>query len=391
MKGKKILALLMTAALCVSMFTGCGNSETKNNNSNVTEKESEAESEAVENSEKDPVEVNESEIMKTITDGYYSYAFTVEGYGQKEYFFHFYKEQPLLGNVFYAGFASNQITFSGTYTVDEVECEYACFAGRDFGEIQTGTAPYTVTFYDWDGNVMDSCAFDGEILYNDMTTITGVGGGETFYNHDTDGENSPLYEVYQAEAGQEVWSFVAMDSEVSTITIFHNGRYLDMVNMMIEGTWSAEESNGGILFNLTPDFESDAPATLQMTGNKVSATYTSEGTETKMINTASGASDAVMTMSGTTSNEEAGEDAEVKGELYDDGTCSLTVSVYGQDLEIDTGVYSMGDDGYTVTFQFNNAGELVSYLGENGAFLDYAQAGTQVGDITTTLSITRVE
>lgn len=366
--NKKLSALLLSAALGVSVLGGYS-----------------------------VVSAEEASPMEKITEGYYSYSYEVEGLGEFPYYFHFYEEQPVLGSVFYAGFAMNQITFTGTYTVEEKEFEYACFATREDSMVEgavppTGTAPYTITFYDWDGNEMDSCGFDGDVLYQDMDVITGIGGGPNYYYHDTEPETSKLADFYEAEVGVTYLEFVAAEEETSTIALYHNGTYLDLVNMLVEGTWAMEESEEGLVYKLTPYTESDVPATLIVTVDKAAATYTLDGGDSlDMINTAQSGPKAMMTLAGEAPIPGQEINAELVGSLYEDGTCTLIAAAFGQEIPLDAGTYSVAEDGYTVTFQFDAAGELVSELGEAGAQLHYVQAGTNLGDVDTTLVIAMAE
>ncbi len=366
---KRLSALLLSAALATSVFAGYS-----------------------------VVNAEEADPMAKITEGYYSYAYDVEGIGTFPYYFHFYEEQPVLGSVFYAGFAMNQITFAGTYTVEEKEFEYACFATREEAEVEgavppTGTAPYTITFYDWDGNEMDSCGFDGDILYQDMDVVSGIGAGPAYYHHDTEGEASKLAEFYEAEVGMTYFEFMAVEEETSTIALYHNGTYLDLVNLLVEGTWTMEESEEGLVYRLTPETESDIPATLTVAADKMTATYALDGEEgIAMINTAEAGPKAAMTLAGTAPIP--GQDdvsADLVGTLYEDGTCTLIATAFGQEIPLDAGTYSVAEDGYTITFQFDAAGEIVSTLGEAGVEIHYVQAGTALSDVDTTLVVTLAE
>ena len=58
-------------------------------------------------------------------------------------------------------------------------------------------------------------------------------------------------------------------------------------------------------------------------------------------------------------------------------------------MELDKGTYTMGEDGFTITFQFEKAGEVVSTLEtESGQVsIQYVQAGTNLGDIDTVLNV----
>lgn len=397
MKGKKFLALLMSCALCLTALAGCGSeSGQKESTQQVSAPvESTQESSSQEPAETVSAPAETDDPLEKITQGYYTYSYPVEGLGDFGYFFHFYEEAPVIGSVFYAGFALNQINFTGTYTVEEKEFEYACFADRDSASVEgaeapKGTAPYTITFYDWDGNVMDSCGFDGDILYNDMEVITGIGGGPVYYNHDTDGEASKYKDLYQGEVGMAYMDFVAKDNTTSTVTLYHNGTYLDLVDMMVEGTWVMAESADGYEYTLTPDSDSDTAAVLAVAADGRSAVYTPDGgAAVDMISVADAGPKVFVTMTGTVPIPGQEVEADVNALLYDDGTCTVAASAFGQEMELDKGTYTMGEDGFTITFQFEKAGEVVSTLeAESGQVsIQYVQAGTNLGDIDTVLNV----
>ncbi|MDL2301409.1 hypothetical protein LJC58_03540 [Lachnospiraceae bacterium OttesenSCG-928-D06] len=402
MKARKILALFMSTALCLSMLTGCSSNKAVEDSAGSVEESSVSVEEKTEETE-ETLETEEEtnkvalseDPLEMITQGYYIYAYPVEGLGDFPYFFHFYEEAPVLGSVFYAGFAMNQINFTGTYTVEEAEFEYACFATREDSEKEgaepeIGTAPYTITFYDWEGNVMDRCGFDGEILYNDMEVITGVGGGPNFYTLDTEGESSKYYEFYEAEVGMAYLDFVAEEEVTSTLTLYHNGTYMDLVDMMVEGTWEMSTTEEGYEYVLTPASESDTPATLMVSEDSGAAIYTPDGKEgINMMNASDAGPGVFQKMAGETPIPGQEINADVELLLFSDGTCTLTASAFGQEMPLDAGTYSMGEDGFTITFTFDCAGEVVSVLeAETGQVsIQYVQEGTTLGDVDIMLAI----
>lgn len=394
MKGSKILALFMSLMLCVSFLYGCSKKENEQNNNENTAgptKEVEKEATITPAAELSKEPVSDSPLDK-ITNGYYIYAYPVEGIGDFTYFFHFYEEAPVIGSVFYAGFALNQINFTGTYKVEEKEFEYACFATREEANIEgaeppVGTAPYTITFYDWEGNELDSCGFDGDVLYNDMTVITGIGGSPCSYNHDTEGEASKYYDHYQGEVGMAYLDFVA-DDKSSTLTLYHNGKYMDLVNMMVEGTWTMAETADGYAYTLKPDSDMDTPAVLTVAADKLSADYKPEGGEAiAMMNTSETGPKVFLTMKGEIPIGDS--NADLIAAMFDDGTCTVIAAAYGQEMLVDAGAYAIGSDGYTITFQFDNAGEIISTLDAEtkAVSIQYIQAGSMLGDIDTILTV----
>lgn len=395
MKKKRFLALLTSAVLCASVLSGCGGDEPSSGSaesSEETAQESTEESEGMEeSSEEAPEEAHSTDPLEMIHEGYYSWTYPVDGMDDMCAFFHFYEEQPVLGSVFYAGFAWNQITYAGTYTVEEKECPYSvCFTREDQtaepAAYTEGTAPYTVTFYDFQGNELGACGYDGEFLYND-SAVDGTGGGQARYVHDVDAASASM-ETYEGELGIAYLDFVAEEVATSTLTLYHNGRYMDMVDMMVEGTWSMAEGAEGYEYTLKPDSDSDAGAVVAVSADQSTAVYTAEGGEgVAMINTADSGPKAAMEMKGTTPIPGQEVEADVIGRLYEDGNVTVVASAFGSEFDLDEGTWSMGEDGYTITFQFRNAGELVSEVGEAGATLHYVAASEVLGDVDTELVI----
>lgn len=305
-------------------------------------------------------------------------------------FFHFYEEQPVLGSVFYAGFAWNQITYAGTYTVEEKECPYSVCLTRedqtaDPAVYTEGTAPYTVTFYDFQGNELGACGYDGEYLYND-SAVDGS-GGKARYAHDVDGV-SKYMGTYESEVGIAYLDFVAEEEVTSTLTLYHNGRYLDMVDMLVEGNWTMAEGADGYEYTLTPDSSSDTAAVIAVSADESTGVYTAEGGEgIAMVNTKNSGPKAAQEMKGTTPIPGQEVEADVIGKLYDDGSVTVAASAFGTELPLDEGTWSMGEDGYTITFQFKEAGELVSGMSEAGAVLQYVVSSQMLGEVDTELVI----
>lgn len=403
MKNRKMLTLLTSTALCLTLAIGCGQSEQptggsapQESSSAVQEDSAPQESSAAGESVADetPQAGQSTDPVEMITEGYYSYTYPVDGMDDMCAFFHFYEEQPVLGSVFYAGYAWNQITYVGTYQVEEKESSYSCIANRadqqaEPKKMTEGTAPYTVTFYGFDGTELGACGFDGEILYND-SAIAGTGAEQCMFYHDVDAA-SPHMATYEGETGVAYLDFVAEDP-TSTLTFYHNGRYMDLVSMMVEGSWTMAEGAGGYEYTLTPDSDSDTGAVVAVASDEQTCTYTPEdGEAVSMTNVRVSGPAETMTMTGTTPIPGQETQADIKGSLYDDGTVRVVASAFGSEIELDAGTWSMGDDGYTVTFQFDNAGELVSSLGGSGAALQYVAASEMLGDIDAELVIAIAE
>jgi hypothetical protein len=353
---KKFLALVMALTLCLTAVSFASAEDT------------------------DPADV--------LTDGVWSYSFPVEGMGDFVYYFHFYKDVPGYGGVFYAGFALNQLNFAGTWTVDATEREYTVYMNHGDQETVTATAPYTITFYDWNGNVLDACAFDGEKIYNDMETVYGMYSSPCVYEHVTDVENSKFASTYAEEKDMTILSFVAEDP-TCTMTIYHTGRYMDLVGMMVEGNWSmTENEDGSRVYTLTPDLEEDVPAVLTISADGATAHYVNnDGEEMDMTSTTGGPA-VSYAFNGSYSFME-GVEAAMTLNLYDDNTCEVSVDVFGTVATLDTGAWSMADDGYTFNFTLVKAGEVSSELNSETyqPELHYVQTGTDIGDIDTVLTL----
>lgn len=326
---------------------------------------------------------------------YYSYGFSAEGYGDFVFYFHFYENDPVLGSVFYAGLSNNRINFAGLYTVEEAPYEYACYTDRDTvvnnGDKTTGTAPYTIHFLDWNGEEFDKCGWDGEVLYNDCQVITGSGSGPMLYHLDNEGK---YQQKYDEEAGQSYVSFVAVDDPTCTVGLNHNKTYTDMMVYFIDGSWAISDGeNGTKVYTLTPFDDTEDTVTLTVAADQKTAVYTdAAGEETQMVNATAQGPKAAYVGEGTFHVEAYNADAAVTVTLYDDETCVLVAALYGNSAAIDQGTYTMNAD-HSITFQFENAGEIVAKLDMSvlTVVLNYANAETPLGAMEVALPIGRAE
>lgn len=389
---KKVLTIILTVSLAMLAFMACGkknSEETDKTNVDVVE-DNEEKKEADDAQVEAPAS---TDPLDMITEGYYTYSYFAEGYGDYTYYFHFYEEAPVIGAVFYAGFANNGMTFAGTYTVEQKDYEYELYKNRDdivnAAETQKGTAPYTVTFYDWDGNLIDSCGFDGDILYNDMENIYAMGSGPVLYNHDTEGEASKYASTYAEEAGVAYLDFVADEDSTATLTLFHNMTYVDLVNMMIEGTWSmAANGEGGYDYTLTPYDATDTGAVLSVAADKKTAIYTPDGgTSMAMTNVLLSGAQVAYVFEGVQHIAAYNTDANLTLKLYDDNTCELEVEMFGSAGVMDTGTYEV--NGYTINLKLDKAGEIQSELDAETqtVTVHYVASGTDAGDLDSVLTL----
>ncbi|MDE7352558.1 MAG: hypothetical protein K2O06_05855 [Acetatifactor sp.] len=361
---KKILAIFLAIVMPLAMLTACGDpgdSEESKNSSGTEQSGDTANEDGGISSE-----VNHpTDPLEMITDGFYSYGYSAEGYGDFTYFFHFYEEDPVLGSVYYAGLLNNGVQFAGLYSVEEKECAYECYPDRDEavkdgGTMQTGTAPYTVYFYDWQGNLVDQCAYDGEILYNDLEAISAMASGPVLYHHDIAGEASSFAGTYEGEIGVPYLAFVGVEDELATLSLSHNRTYVDLVDTIIEGTWEiSDNADGGYDYTLVTNAGVE-DAVISVSADTKTAVYTkADGSLTlNMVNSIPDVVEEAGRYTGTSATS-YGVDAVITLITYVDNTARMTIEIYGNEGELDSGTYTVGEDG-TITFQFDNAGEVQS-------------------------------
>ncbi len=330
-----------------------------------------------------------------LAGSYFTYAFTAEGYGDYVYYFHFYEEVPVLGSVFYAGFGNNQMNFAGTYTVEEKEYAYTCHPDRTAatsGVYEEGVAPYTITFYDWTGAVLDSCGYDGSKLYNAMTVISGSGSGPLIYHRDEDPANSKYLTSYEDEVGVNYLSFISPEDETCTVQLSHNGTYVDLMSYIIEGKWEMiAREDGGYDYALTPDDATEKPASISVSTDRMTAVYTDgEGIETELVNMEAGAAALVYVGTGVQPFEAYATEATFVLNMFDDGTCALIMTLFGSEGDLDVGTYTMNED-HSISFEFDKAGDLTAVLNMEtfASELTYVLAHDQLGEINVLLTLGR--
>lgn len=335
----------MATALAASLFAGCGSTASDTDTESGTQDATQAEA------TEDPTE--------KIVDSIYYFSYPVEGMDDMVQFFHFYGDDLGIGSVFYASYAWNQVTFSGTYTVEEADFDYKVGTEKNDDETAniTGTAPYTITFYDWDGSELDQCGYDGEYLYNTTTAINtdpATGGGQ-FRMAYADQEAHDKYDsvAFDGEIGIAYKSFADPTDDSAYVNLFTNGTYEDMAITYVTGTWETDGSDG---YTLTPDSSSDNGATIKVTDDGV--TYTSDdGTEIAMEEQKS----ASLFFAFEGPINVAGMDAVMSIKTYDDNTCVLSASLGDMSVDLDQGTYEFADNTFTFTFDTN--GEMVSEFG----------------------------
>jgi hypothetical protein len=330
--------------------------------------------------------------VPNVANTYFSYGYDAGGLWM-DYFFHLYDEIPGLGKVFYAGFCLNQITFTGTYEIMAEEKEYACWpdraaveAAEEGAAAPTGKAPYTIVFYDFNGNEMDRCAMDETHIYNDMANITGTGGNNSTFNLDTDIENSKFADTYGKEQAVSLLNLINPDDDTGTLDIKINGKYDDLVVAFVEGTWTLSED--GKVYTLTSTSSEGEGATVTLNDDGT-YTYVAEADGEEVILNAIKAASVAYTFKSTIAVPGMeGVEADLICRLMDDGTVTLAAEMGGFALDVDKGTYEIDMTTYTITFHFEAAGDAATYFTETGMAVDYKVADVQpFGAIEKTLTM----
>ena len=383
MKKRKLMALFCSAALAVSMLAGCGSDTGNADAGNDAQNEEEQQGEdAGGNDPANPA-------------GYYQYTYEVEGLGTWVNYIHLYEESSI-GQVFYAGYASNQVTVAGTYEVTEAESDYSVFMTREDQEadkLTDGSADYTITFKGFDGSDLGSCAYDGEYIYNDTTGVSGTGAENVAFQRDPEGMDSKYGQAdsgYQGEAGVPYLSAVNPADETCTIALNHNGTYTDLMDILVEGTW--EMSEDGKTFTLTPEDEGDTGATVVLSDDGATATYTPDGGEAVTVNIDT-SKEVTYLFSAVIPADQNATGAEVTCSMncYSDKSCEVVISAFGTDMSLDQGTYEVSADG-SASFHMNTAGDLTTAPDESGMpAVTVSYTGTPIGDVNASLAFTQVE
>ena len=300
-----------------------------------------------------------AEDVPNLANSYYSYGYDV-GTMFMNYYIHFYDEIPGLGKVFHAGMCMDQICFDGTYEVLAEERAYNVALDRpasEAGNLTEGTAPYTIVFYDFDGNELDRCAMDAEHIYNDMTAITGVGGGNCALILDTDPENSKFASQYAAEPAVAFLSLVSPDDDTATLDLKVNGKYDDLVVLFVEGTYAMNADQ--TVITLTPDSDSDPGATVTKNEDG-SYTYVSTDGDEVILAEVKGLEVSYAFKGQIPVPGMDGTNADFICNLYSDNTVQLYADFMGNKMDVDKGTYEIDMTTYSFVIHFENAGDLTT-------------------------------
>ena len=354
---KKYLAILLALVLCISMLAACTPQPTEP--AGTTPKPTE------------PQPTEPADPIEALPGSIYYYGKAVEGLGNLIQFYHFYPDDLGIGAVFYAGYAWNQIYFSGTYTVAEEPIEYTITVDGE-GNTETGTAPYTITLYGWDGAELDKIGYDGEHVYNiavNTNSDPAAGGGKVKQDKATAEVIEANPDTFAGEKGIPYMNFVNPEDASATLQLNTNGTYSDLVFFAVDGKW-AKTAEGE--YTLTPADPTNDGAVVKLQEDG-SYKYTSTSGSEVILQEVKEAA-VSYTFAGKTPFRDT--EADVVITCLDDGTCTVTIAAFGMQMPIDQGTWS-ADAAFTFTFQFESAGQIVSeYGGETGVQVTYANENT---------------
>ncbi len=367
---KKLLAVLLAAVMVLSL-AACSN---PGKESEGTTKPAETEATTPAATEPETKSSESDDPEENLTIGRWEHHFEAEGYGTRFNYFHFYPEVPVLGKVFFASFSNNGMTFAGTYTVTKESMDWAAYPDRqtklddtssDNSGKSKGTADYTVSFFDFNGNSLGKLPYDGKTLYNtfaDGEPMAAQGATDIFYLHDGAMDNT----FYDGELGQPFLSYVGDEDKTSTLQINHDGTYADLVFAMVEGTYTvANASDGGLEITLTPNDKTDTGAVVTTSADRKTCTYKQDGGDEIKMHDANDeavepSDDPAVEVYNVKSTVNLGVDVEFTLSFMDDGTSKMSASMGGTDLVI-TGDWAV-DDAHLVQFTNVSNGEFASKL-----------------------------
>ncbi len=368
---KKVLAVLLAAVMVLSL-AACSNSGNEPAGTTTAPDTTAATTPAATEPETEATESDDPE--ENLTIGRWEHHFEAEGYGTRFNYFHFYSEVPVLGKVFFASFSNNGMTFAGTYTVTKESMDWAAYPDRqtklddtstDNSGKSKGTADYTVTFYNWNGDVLGKLPYDGKILYNtfaDGEPMAAQGATDIFYLHDGAMENT----FYDGELGQPFLSYVGDEDKTSTLQINHDGTYTDLVFAMVEGTYViADAKDGGLEITLTPNDKTDTGAVVTTSADRKTCVYKQDGGDELAMHDANDetlepSDEPAVEVYSTKATVNLGVDVEFTLSFFDDGTSTMSASMGGTDLVI-TGDWEI-DDAHIVNFTNVSNGAFESKL-----------------------------
>ncbi len=363
---KKLLAMILSLVLCASLLAACGGAPAESTKAPTQAPTQAPTAEPTQAPTAEPTQATPADPIEALPGSIYYYGYAVEGMDDLIQFYHFYPDDLGIGAVFYAGYAWNQITFSGTYTVEKADIEYEVLFERD-GEMQKGTAPYTITLYGWDGAELDKIGYDGEYVYNCAVKVNcdSATGGGAYRQAKADAAALEAGKAtFEGEKGVAYMNFIGVEDESATLQLNTNGTYNDLAIFAVDGKWAKTGDNE---YTLTPDSDTDNGAVVTMQEDGTFLYVSADGTEVVMNQVKEAT--VFQTFAGKIPFN--GSEADVTILVMDDGTCVVNMSAFGAEVPIDKGTYTF-EAPATFTFTFEKAGEIASeFGGETGVQVTY--------------------
>lgn len=339
-KRKQLLSLVCVLALCAGLLvlSACGNENAENSPSNSP---SPSQSETV-----TPSQDQEPAGEAKLTDGYYK----TEISGLPSYV-RFNED-----GTYYAYYFDGGVTEAGTYEVADKSADYyETYNDGVADEASKKTAAQVITLTSYVGGGVTEIPFDGDRLC-DFTA--GGMSSHVFMDHDAafaynadDMENPPI----------AVQTLYANNDAGMTLTLYHNRSFVDYTgDKRVSGTWApaaggytlTAEDGGAYTLTL-----SDGGAAYDKAGESVElADKITAGTvDAEFVPEADVPVSGVPGMDGPS-------DCPVKLVVYDNDTMELITDIFGNEVVVDKGSYTVDTSGPipAYTFTFESAGELTT-------------------------------
>lgn len=332
-----LLAMLLVFSLLILSACGGKSNDTPSDPAPVDNTQAPPE----ENTD-DPAPAGEAKI----TDGYY--ATEISGL---PCFYHFSEDGTYYGYFFDGG-----VTDAGTYEVLDKSMDYYAEYNADETPVDSSkkTASQVVAVTSYTSGAVLEIPFDGDKLC-DFTA--GGMSSHVFMEHDA----AFAYSADDMEPAIAVQTLYAGSDAGMTLTLYHNRTFVDYTgDKRVGGTW--EQTTDG--YALT----SEAGESLTLTLTADGADYTT-GSGTVALSSKLMAAEVVATFAPEAAVPVSGipgmegpTDCEVKLLVYGNDTMELITDVFGNEVIVDKGTYTLDASGPipAYTFAFESAGEAVS-------------------------------
>lgn len=333
-KKTALLALALILAFSLLTLSACGG---KNND----EPSDPAPADDVQTPLEDEAPTGET----AITDGYYKT--DISGLPS---FYHFSEDGTYYGYFFDGG-----VTDAGTYEIlDKSMDYYETYNDGVADEASKKTAAQVITLTSYVGGGVTEIPFDGDRLC-DFTA--GGMSSHVFMDHDA----AFAYNADEMEPAIAVQTLYAGNDAGMTLTLYHNRSFVDYTGeSRVGGTW--DQTTGG--YELTA--EDGTKLTLTLTDG--GASYDKNGETVELSNKLMAAEvvaefvpDAAVPVTGVPGME-GPSDCEVKLLVYGNDTMELITDIFGNEVVVDKGTYTLDTSGPIpgYAFTFESAGELAS-------------------------------